>query len=59
MDGAGGREDFYSTQEGNVATIIDRYKRIYSTLKGCSAQKIAIYYANQIDATHIVGITLK
>ena len=59
IDGPWGREDFYCVQEGNLATIILRYKARYERIAGATASKIAIYYLNSVDANHIVGIDLK
>ena len=58
IDGPGGREDFYCVQEGNLATIILRYKARYEKVTGETASKIAIYYLNSVDASHIVGMVL-
>ncbi len=58
MDGAGGREDFYSVQEGNLATLISNYKLRYERITGEKATKIAIYYIDSVNATHITGIDL-
>jgi hypothetical protein len=58
MDGEGGREDFFSIQEGNIATLIERYKMRYEKITGNPATRIAIYYLESVSANHIVGISL-
>jgi hypothetical protein len=58
MDGPGGREDFYSIQEGNIAALLSKYKSVYAALKGQQAEKIAVYYINKIETTHLLGIPI-
>lgn len=58
IDGPGGREHFYSVQEGNLANILSKYKKTYAKMTDTPAQKIAIYYVNTINSTLIAGIPI-